>query len=137
MPMIEWNEELELGFRPIDADHMRLVGMVNELYDDLLAGSSMTLIFAQFERLAGHTVTHFRHEERLMEENAYPEQLEHMAIHHHLESQIQELLERFNAGEPVFSLETVQFLRDWLLIHIKTMDKSLADYLITRESPVK
>jgi len=132
MPLIEWNETLELGCPPLDEDHMRLVGMVNELYDELLAGRGMTLIFARFERLAGHTAAHFRHEERLMEENAYPEQLEHMATHHHLESQIKDFLERFHAGESLFSLETVQFLKDWLLIHIKTVDQNLGDYLIRR-----
>ena len=135
MPLIEWNETLELGYRPIDVEHMRLVAMVNELYDDLLAGSSMTLIFAQFERLAGHAAAHFRLEEHLMDENAYPERLDHIATHHLLQSQIKDFLERFNADEPVFSLDTVQFLKDWLLTHIKTMDKNLSDYLI-RETPV-
>lgn len=136
MPLIEWNKELELGYRPIDADHRKLAEMVNELYDYLLEGSSMTLILALFERLISHTVTHFRREERLMEESAYPERLDHMAAHHQLESQIKNSLERFNAGERIFSHEIVQFLRDWLLIHIKTMDRSLSDYLI-RETSVK
>jgi hemerythrin-like metal-binding protein len=136
MPLIEWNEELELGYRPIDADHRKLAEMVNELYDYILAGSSMTLIHALFERLVSHAVTHFRREEHLMEESAYPERLDHMAAHHHLESQIKESLERFNAGERIFSLEMVQFLRDWLVIHIKTMDRNLSDYLI-RETSVK
>lgn len=130
MSLIEWNEALELGYRPIDADHRRLVEMVNELYDDLLAGNSVTLILALFESLARHTAAHFRHEERLMEENAYPEQMDHMAAHHYLESQIKDLLERFNAGEPIFSLETVEYLKDWLLMHIHTMDKNLSNYLI-------
>ncbi len=129
MPLIEWNDALSVGYRPIDADHMRLAELVNELHDDLLAGSSMTLIAACFQRIARHTASHFRHEEHLMEGSGFPDSHNHALAHQQLEAQIADLLRQVDAGEPVFTLELVEFLKNWLLNHILTMDKKLGEHL--------
>jgi len=134
MPLIDWNDALSTGYRPMDADHMRLAELVNELHDNLLAGSSMTLIEAGFHRIARHTANHFRHEERLMAESSFPDSLNHTLAHQQLETQIADLLRQVDAGEPVFTLELVEFLRNWLLNHILSMDKKLGEHLV-RQPP--
>ena len=129
MPLIDWNDALSVGYRPIDADHMLLAELVNELHDDLLAGSGMTLIEAGFHRIARHTANHFRHEERLMAQSGFPDSRNHTLAHQQLETQIADLLRQVDAGEPVFTLELVEFLKNWLLNHILTMDKKLGEHL--------
>jgi len=134
MPLIDWNDALSVGYRPIDADHLRLVELVNELHDNLLAGSSMTLIEAGFQRLVRHTASHFRHEEQLMAESGFSDSVNHTLVHRQLETQIADLLARLAAGEPVFTLELVEFLRNWLLNHILTLDKKLGEHLAQHPS---
>lgn len=132
MPLIDWNDTLSVGYRPIDAEHMRLAELVNEFHGDLLAGSSMTLIEAGFQRIIRHAADHFRHEERLMEESGFPDSHNHRLAHQQLEAQIADLLTQIEAGEPVFTLELVEFLKNWLLNHILTMDKKLGEHLARR-----
>ncbi len=131
MTLIAWNASHETGYSPMDAEHMRLAGLLNELHDDLLQGSSLTLIETEFQRIARDTASHFRHEERLMEKSSFPDSPNHLLAHQQLEAQIADLLRQIDAGEPVFTLDLVEFLRNWLLNHITTMDKKLGEYLTT------
>ncbi|MBS4098757.1 MAG: hemerythrin family protein [Sulfuricella sp.] len=129
MPLIDWNESLEIGFRPIDADHKRLVALLNELHEYLVSGSSLSLIHSAFQRIARHTATHFRHEEALMAESGYPDAPNHCLAHQELEKQMADLLQRLDEGASVFSQELVDFLKNWLINHITTMDTALGHYL--------
>lgn len=129
MPLINWEDSFSVGYRAMDEEHMRLVELVNELHDNLLAGCSMTLIEAGFHRVARHTADHFRHEERLMAESDYPDIDNHMLAHQQLVYQLADLLTMIDAGEPVFTVELAEFLKIWLLNHILTMDKKLGAYL--------
>ena len=89
----------------------------------------MTLIEAGFRRVARHASDHFRHEENLMTESGYPDSHDHILAHRQLETQIANLITQVDAGEPVFTLELVEFLKNWLLNHILTMDKNLGAHL--------
>lgn len=129
MTLIAWNASHETGYAPMDTEHMRLAGLLNELHDDLLHGSSLTLIETEFQRIARHTASHFRHEERLMEESGFPDSPNHLLAHQQLEAQIADLSRQIDEGEPVFTLELAEFLRNWLLNHIMTMDKKLGEHL--------
>lgn len=129
MPLIDWDGSLSVGYRPMDAEHMRLVELVNELHHNLLAGRGMTLIEAGFRRIARHATDHFRHEESLMAESGYPDSHDHILAHRQLETQIADLITQIDEGEPVFTLELVEFLKNWLLNHILTMDKKLGAHL--------
>lgn len=130
MPLIEWNDDLKTGFRPMDSEHRRLANLVNELHEYLVAGSSLTLIDAVFQQIAAHTVVHFRHEEKLMAEYGFPDLAAHREAHLELERQITELLQRIELGAPVFSLELVEFLKSWLVSHILTLDKAFGEYAL-------
>lgn len=129
MPLIDWDNHLSTGFRAIDLEHKRLVDLVNELHEYLVSGSSLNLINAVFEQIARHTGGHFRHEEKLMVESNYPDYANHCLAHQELEKQITELLRGIDAGAPVFSQDLVDFLKNWLVNHILTMDKALGEYL--------
>jgi hemerythrin len=42
MPLMQWNDKLSTGVATVDADHKKLVAMVNELYDGVVAGTART-----------------------------------------------------------------------------------------------
>lgn len=129
MSLIEWDETLETGFLPLDDEHRKLVSLVNELYEYLIAGSSVNLIGAAFKQLARHTVEHFRREEKLMEDSRFPDTHSHRVQHLELEKQITELMSGLDAGAPLFTRGLVDFLKDWLVNHIQTMDRTFGEYL--------
>jgi hemerythrin-like metal-binding protein len=134
MPLIEWDDAMEVGDAAIDAEHRQLAQAVNALYEDIVQGHSANQVKAALEDIAAHTDRHFRHEERIMRANGYPGLAEHARQHAELEASIADLLERFEAGESLYSLRVVNFLADWLLIHIRTSDKALGLYLTARRA---
>lgn len=129
MPLIEWNDELLVGDAVIDEDHRRLAETVNALHEDIVQGHSMSRVQAALVALVSHASRHFRHEERLMRDSGYPGFEEHTQQHEKLEADITSLLKRFEAGESLYSLRVMDFLADWLLIHISTSDKALGQYM--------
>jgi len=65
MPLMEWNERLSVGVASIDAEHKRLVGMLNELYDAMQARHSQEALGKVLDGLINYTASHFKHEEPL------------------------------------------------------------------------
>jgi hemerythrin len=127
--LVEWDASLTLGYKPVDADHVKLLDFVNEFFSGLVEGEGMAVALAQFDPLVKHITDHFRLEEQLMKEFGYPESLSHMAVHNLLETQLQKMREDVSNGEAVISAQTMQFLKVWLVTHIQTLDKTLCDYL--------
>lgn len=132
MPLIEWTDALRVGHDAIDRDHQRLVDTVNSLHDAMLAGHGMGLVHSALDDLVDHAIAHFRREEKIMEETAYPAYAEHKRQHEELVAEVAQLRQRFETGESIFSVGVLQFLSDWLIHHIDASDKPLADYLARR-----
>ncbi|MGD9787620.1 MAG: bacteriohemerythrin [Sulfuricellaceae bacterium] len=132
MSLLEWNDELNVGYGPMDHQHQQLVATVNALYDAMLEGRGMSLVDSTFNDIVDHAVAHFQHEEKLMQESGYPDYAAHKHQHDQLMEEIVELRRSFEAGESIFSTRVLQFLADWLTVHIKTDDKALGGYLAAR-----
>ena len=126
---IKWDASLVMGYEPVDADHAKLLHVVNEFFNDLIERGGITLALSQFDPLVKHLISHFRLEEQLMKQSGYPDTFTHSTAHNLLETQLHDLRERIVAGDAVFSAQTMQFLKDWLVTHIRTLDKNLCDYL--------
>ena len=87
------------------------------------------MLGAIFNGLIDYTSTHFADEERSMTTNAYPGIAEHKAEHALLVKQVIELQVMFNSGKPVFTMEVMKFLYEWLLNHIQGDDKKFGAFL--------
>jgi hemerythrin len=61
-----WDDSCVVGRRVIDAQHMRLVAMINNLHDATLFGGGQKKISRTLDDLLGYTQAHFAVEERLM-----------------------------------------------------------------------
>jgi circadian clock protein KaiC len=127
--LIQWDASLILGYAPVDADHAKLLEFINAFFNNLVEQGGIPLALSQFDPLAGHLIAHFRLEEHLMKQTAYPDAFSHIAAHTLLETQLHDLRQRITTGDAVFSTQTMQFLKDWLVTHIQTLDKSLCHYL--------
>lgn len=134
MPLIEWTDALSVGHDAIDRDHQGLVETVNNLHEAMLAGHGMGLVQSALNDIVSHATTHFRREEKIMQDTAYPLFAEHKRQHDELVAEITRLQQRFEAGESIFSVRVLQFLSDWLIRHIDTSDKTLGDYLARRKA---
>lgn len=64
---LDWDESLNMYIPEIDADHQRFILLVNALNEAIVARMSMEEIKTRVRDLQDDAVTHFAHEERLLE----------------------------------------------------------------------
>jgi hemerythrin len=112
--VVEWREGFKIGVAQVDAEHRHLFTLVKSLsaynVDDTLG------------ELLDYVVTHFTHEQELMESSGFPDFRQHLALHEQFSSQVADFL----SGSSGWSEERIQelrrFLNKWLVGHILTHD---------------
>lgn len=129
MAFIDWSEALSVGFEEVDGDHKKLVGMVNKIHDALNQDSDPDAVADGLEELISYTSWHFRHEERLMQNCAYPGLFDHKKEHTDLEKQATELYEKFLNGDESVPETLMPFLKGWLTEHITVTDNKMGQFL--------
>src|SRR5690349_2742165 len=132
MAIFEWNKSLLLGHAKIDADHRRLVDLVERLYDAMQAGEGHAVCAQILGDLVAYTKTHFEMEEALMAANGYPRLAEHRAQHAKLVHDVLDFKTRLDGGSTKLTVSLFRFLKDWLTNHIQHSDRDLVATLKTR-----
>lgn len=129
MSFMPWTEALQLGIASIDSQHRWLVDTTNELHDEMNAAQPDRAVIGRIiEGLVDYTMNHFIHEEELFQRFGYPETPEHKAEHDKFAGQALALLTKFEAGQSV-GMETLEFLKSWLIHHIMKVDRAYAPFL--------
>ena len=126
---LEWDSSFATGIAQYDNAHKVLFKMVNDLHDAMQQKRSKEAIGQILNGLAEYTVNHFADEERAFAKTNYPEEAQHKLLHKKLIDQVVELQGKFQSGETVLSQDIINFLQDWLINHIKGVDKKYGPHL--------
>lgn len=129
MAFLDWTESLSVNSRLLDADHKRLIELINKLHDASANAANHEAAIAAVDLLIDFTKTHFIHEETLMRKTAFPKFIPHKIEHDRLLKQIEDFRKRYIAGQAGLSQDTVVFLRTWLCDHIISVDIHLGNWL--------
>ncbi len=129
MGLINWDKRLETGHGKIDEQHQALVVAYNNLHGAMKQGRGKDELGTTLVFLKDYTVQHFQMEEELMKTHAYPGTSRHQDLHRALVGQVADVVTRFNAGQPVMTMQVMDFLEGWLVEHIMAEDYRLAEYL--------
>ncbi len=129
MAFLQWSPNLSVGIDFMDADHQKLMELLNELHDLVEPGHVQSEAIDKLDELIDFAEQHFRLEERLMEESEYEEFEQHRQLHEVLLQDIAELRQYLTTGEKAAGPKIMDFLRDWLIRHILDSDKHLGGYL--------
>jgi hemerythrin len=132
MEFIEWGEHLSVGVKVFDQEHRELVALVNKLNQAIKSGSAKKTMEDILQSLVNYTKIHFKHEEDYMVLYDYPEYQKHKQEHEALTNQVLDFLHRYQAGKATFSLELMNFLKDWLTKHILGSDKKYKDFFLSK-----
>ncbi|WP_243544542.1 bacteriohemerythrin [Pseudodesulfovibrio tunisiensis] len=127
--LMDWDESFSVGVREIDQQHRKLFDLVNALHKAMRTGKGSDILGKVFEELREYTVHHFAHEESLFEEHHYPAMIGHQKEHTKLVDQVLELEKEFKAGRAAITNEVMEFLRNWLVNHIKGTDRKYGPFL--------
>lgn len=128
MTLINWSTQYSVEVSEMDAEHQKLIGMINDLHDAMKTGQGKVAMSKILGELDDYTKTHFAHEEKLMEEVKYTGLVEQQMQHQKFISKIAEYKTKLES-ENIMTLEVMNFLKDWLVNHITVIDKKYSTYL--------
>lgn len=129
MPFMVWNDRISVEVEDLDADHKKMVEMINVLYEAILAGNGRRELIGLLDRLVDYTRYHFTREEAWMERIGFPELAAHRQEHERMAVWINMIWRDFhNHTATAPTLETMNTLKDWLFGHILGSDQKYAAY---------
>ena len=124
-----WDEHFTTGIGQVDEQHRRLVQLINQLGESLIAGGSQDpdALQAAFDQLADYVRLHFSQEEAMMAREGMS--AGYLALHHQYHTEFaQQLAHMWAARDATPNPAEVLhgFLRAWLAMHILGEDQSMA-----------
>ena len=132
MAFLQWSPNLSVGIDFMDADHQKLMELLNELHDLVGPGQVQIAAIDKLDEIIDFAEQHFRLEERLMEESDYEDFEQHRQLHEVLLQDIAALRQYLTTGEKTAGPKTMAFLKEWLMHHIVESDKHLGGFLERR-----
>jgi len=127
--MFEWNSSYAIGIASIDVQHRTLFELSAKLHQAMSAGQGKAVVGPILERLLEYTKAHFAHEERLLRLHDYPDFQAHKTQHDALTKQVVDFNAKFRSGHAAITVQLLQFLKNWLVDHIKGCDMKYAPHL--------
>lgn len=128
MALIEWSKNFSVDVPNFDAEHKKLVNMINLLHDAMRQGKGKEVITNLLNELSAYALTHFSNEEKMMLEHKYPQYKEHKAIHDEFAKKVKEYKD-LHDQKLLHSNQLLNTLRDWLISHICDVDKNYGAFL--------
>lgn len=120
MPLMQWDESLDIGVPDMNDDHRDILAAMNRIYD--ANGKGGHEINKLVQELADVCVRHFRDEEAYMERIGYPDLATHRMLHQRLLTRYGEHARQIREAGGVVDRDFLQFLSFWLTSHIKGVD---------------
>jgi hemerythrin len=132
MDAMEESTELSFSIASMEREHLGQLGLLNDLKAAVRSGADDSVVYALLNELVEHTNLHFLSEELAMRLHAYEAYESHFLEHKRLLVEVQNLKRSLAAGTATDKHSLIEALRSWLVVHIQTADKTLAEYLRTR-----
>lgn len=118
-----WNDEYLLGIKEIDSQHKIFVATLTELYEAIYSGKAANILNETFKKLTDYAKHHFATEEKYFDKFKYEGAEEHKNEHKKFKEKINSLAKEIETDKTKISFELIDFLEDWLVEHVSTMDK--------------
>lgn len=138
MTNITFDDNLITGNDTIDAQHEELIRRIQQFVTACESGDSKIKAIKMLDYLDEYTNFHFQEEEQLQREVSYPELARHQEKHEEFKKSIRELYDFLNENEgpnEQFTEQVKVNVVDWLFHHIKTFDRSVAEYIHLNDNP--
>jgi hemerythrin-like metal-binding protein len=120
--LFPWKDAYSVRIPRIDTQHKGLIALINDLHTAMLEGRAKAALSRIVDELVEYTVQHFAFEESMLLQHGYSALAEHQLLHKKLCSQVFDLRDKFRAGKITVTIETMEFLKNWLSGHILSAD---------------
>lgn len=123
MPLLDWNGHLKLGHAQIDADHKKMVELLNRMHDAAATDKGPKVCSLILSDLIAYSRSHFALEEQLMALGRYPRREQHKAEHEALIREVVQLRVRLDRGATAPDRALFEHLKNWVTDHIQGSDR--------------
>ena len=126
-----FDDNLVTGNEMIDGQHRELIEKINKLLDSCENGNDKRVAITTLDYLAEYREFHFGEEEKLQDTIGYPRIDAHKKEHDKLREVVKDLynmLEEEEGPSNAFVEQVNKNVIEWLYGHIKTFDRSVAEY---------
>ena len=137
--MLTLTKELIVGHPLIDADHQKLIDIINEFEEHSKSLKNEQLMKDTIKALHAYGVEHFAREEKIQRECMYPHHETHCLEHKKLLKAVKDTAKayfvektRLLNGESIKELNT--FLMAWLIDHVKGFDVNMRTWVSLEET---
>jgi hemerythrin len=131
---LTWDNSLEVGVQKIDDQHREIFRHFEKLSSACQEGQGEEALDEVLKFLDDYVAHHFSSEEALMEQHRYPKLPEQREQHAIFRQVIEELRGRSREDGQAHELSLAidrQLVR-WLIQHIRSFDRQMAEYISTR-----
>ena len=130
LPSLEWNDRFSVGNVSLDNDHKRLFQLFNDLSSAMRAGKTKGVIASILDSLIDYTAVHFKREEEMQAAGGFPDLAAHKKLHEKFVATALEVREKFKGAQTnTLAIETLAFVKQWLIDHIQKSDMAYAPYV--------
>jgi hemerythrin len=127
--LIQWTPELSVDNASLDAEHQEWIRLLNEFYIGLKSGEPNQKLEILITGMINYTNYHFANEEKYMTTNHFPDFESHKEKHELYVAKLKEYHDKIKEGKLVISIEVTNYLKSWLLNHIKGSDQQYARFI--------
>ncbi|WP_430814537.1 bacteriohemerythrin [Carboxylicivirga sp. RSCT41] len=129
-----WTNDLSVDNVMIDNEHKQLFMLIDNFYKGIKENSPKERLEELILGLFNYTKTHFRNEEIHMRNMNYPDLENHQSLHAKFVDQVNNYYDRLKGGKLILSIEVTNFLKEWLVNHIKGSDQQYAAFERTQKA---
>ena len=122
MEKIIWNNSFSVGVQELDKQHKKLINLINNLIEMKDAKVDSEIISDALTEMTKYTLEHFEAEEKLMNENNYPDYSLHKGQHMQFKKQTAKFCMDTMSYKSTIPIEILTFLKEWLINHILDSD---------------
>ena len=135
VPSLAWSDAFSVGNIDLDHDHKRLFSLFNDLALAMKDGKTKQAISPILDALIEYTAVHFKREEEIMAAGNFPDIASHKKLHEAFVSKAVSVRDQFRSSHAnTLAIETLEFVKRWLIDHIQKSDRAYAPYVRGRRA---
>jgi len=128
MAVLTWDNKYSVKVKEMDEQHIKLIGMINNLHDMMKTGKSKEFVAPLLKDMLAYGKEHLSKEEAYMKKYNYPGYDKQREQHVEFVNKIVDLQDKYEKGNLLLSMEILKFLNTWFVNHICNMDAQYATF---------
>jgi len=129
---IVWNDKYSVLIPSLDLEHKKIIGIINQMYEKRLKEDPKILLGRTLQGLIDYAMTHFTHEEQLLQKFNFLEAKKHRLDHRSYVKKISTFQQDVIRKPEIILEDLFEYLKEWWLYHIQVEDKRYGPFLSSK-----